>query len=300
MTLRAAIHAGRFVLTTELPAVADAARLLDFAAPFADLVDALEVAEGPASRPHLSPLIAAATLRQAGHDPLLHLTCRDRNRVALQGDLLGAANLGIESLLITRGTHLRTAPESRGEGVFDMGATDLIAAARALADTESPRRFGVAQAPNFFVGGAIRVFDPVADWQPNAPLAKIRAGAQFLLTQPCLDVVVVRRYMDRLVGAGLTRKAHVIVTVPVLSSIEMARRLRDNVRGVLLPEEGMRRLRQSSDPGRTGVELCAEALRELAAIPGVSGAHLATAGEHALARAAIADSGVRSVRREPD
>jgi methylenetetrahydrofolate reductase (NADPH) len=299
MPLRSTIYSGGFGLVAELPAVADAKVLLDAAAPLAGWVDSIHVGEGPANRPHLSPLIAAGTLLRAGYDPLLQLTCRDRNRVALQGDLLGAANLGVETLLITRGNRMRTAMQSPGEGVFELGATDLITAARAIADTESPRQFGVQQAPDFFVGGAVMVFDAANDWYPRAPLAKIDAGAQFLLSQPCFDIAILRRYMDRLVAAGIPRRAHLLVSIAALPSIDVARRMRDSLRGVRIPDAIMQRLKEATDPEAVGVEICAELLQALTAVPGVSGAHLMSAGSPALTRAAIEASGVRKVRPEP-
>ena len=296
MSLRSAIHHGVFAVSTELPAVADAAVLTELAAPLDGCVDSIQVAEGPASRPHLSPLIAAASLKGAGFDPALHLSCRDRNRVALQGDLIGAANLGIETLLITRGNRMRTTAHSQGEGVFDIGATDLIAAARAMADTETPQRFGLNRAPDFFVGGAITVFDPASGWHPRAPLAKLDAGAQFLVSQPCFDLPLLRRYMKSLVGAGVPRRAHLIATLAVLPSVEIARRIRDTVRGTVIPEDVMQRLKDATDAERTGVEICAEMLRELATIPGMSGVHLMAAGDTALIREAVEASGIRAIR----
>jgi methylenetetrahydrofolate reductase (NADPH) len=299
MSLQRTIRSGAFAISVELPAVAETGVLLDLARPLHGFADSVQVAEGPATRPHLAPLIAAAALKEAGFAPGLHLSCRDRNRVALQGDLIGAANLGIETLLITRGNRLRATAHSRGDGVFDMGATDLIAAARALADTETPQRFGLERAPDFFVGAAITAFDPAPDWYPRAPLAKVTAGAQFLLSQPCFDVALLRRYVKHLVAANLPRRAHLMATLAVLPSIEIARRLRDTVRGTLIPEPVMQRLKEANDPQRAGVELCAEMLTEIAAIPGISGVHLMMAGETALIREAVAASGVRPVNAAP-
>jgi methylenetetrahydrofolate reductase (NADPH) len=299
MSLQRALRSGAFAISIELPAVAETAVLLDLAEPLRGFADSVQVVEGPANRPHLTPLVAAAALKEAGFAPGLHLSCRDRNRVALQGDLIGAANLGIETLLITRGNRLRATARSQGEGVFDMGATDLIAAARALADTETPQRFGLERAPDFFVGAAITAFDPAPDWYPRAPLAKVTAGAQFLLTQPCFDVDLLKRYVKRLVAANVPRRAHLMATLAVLPSIEIARKLRDTVRGTLIPETVMQRLKDASDPQRAGVEICARMLREIAAIPGISGAHLMMAGETAAIRDAVDLSGVRSLNATP-
>jgi 5,10-methylenetetrahydrofolate reductase len=230
---------------------------------------------------------------EAGFDPLLHMSCRDRNRVALHGELLGAANLGISSLLITRGSRLRSGRRSRGVAVFDIGATDLIATARILRETESPSQYGLTRASDFFIGDAATVFNAVANWQPRALTTKLDAGAQFLQSQLCFDLPVLRRYMQHLVGSRLTHRAYVVISLAPLQSAEMARQLRETLRGTLIPDDVIRRLQQARDAERTGVDICAELLQEMAEIPGVSGAHLVSTGEPEAIRAAIAASGLR-------
>lgn len=291
--LREALRYTQFAFTAELTPVANKEALLRQADPLRGYVDAIQVGEGPPERPHFAPLIGAATLLEAGFEPLLHMSCRDRNRVALHGDLLGAANLGISSLLITRGTRIRQSRRSKGMAVFDLGATDLIAAARTLRDTESPSHYGLAQAPDFFIGAATTVFDAAANWQPRALATKVDAGAQFLQSQLCFDMSVLRRYAQHLVGSRLTHRAYLMISLAPLPSAEVARQLRETLRGTLIPDGVIRRLQQATDPERTGVEICAEMLQEMAAMPGVSGAHLVSTGEPELIRAAIASSGVR-------
>jgi len=291
--LRDTLRNTPFAITAELTPVASKEALLRQAEPLRGWVNAIQVGEGPPERPHFAPLIAAATLLEAGFDPLLHMSCRDRNRVALHGDLLGAANLGISSLLVTRGSRLRQGRRSSGAAVFDIGATDLIATARTLRDTESPSKYGLARAPEFFIGAAATVFSATANWQPRALATKLDAGAQFLQSQLCFDMPVLRRYVQHLVGSRLTHRAYVMISLAPLPSAEAARQLRETLRGTLIPDEVIRRLQQAGDPESTGVEICAELLQELAATPGVSGAHLVSTGEPELIRAAIAASGLR-------
>ena len=244
--------------------------------------------DNPGGRAHLPALVAAAALRQAGIDPVLHMTGRDRNRIALQSDLLGAASLGITSLLLLRGKRPPAGLPSPAKAVFEVDATELIASARALADGQAPFGQGLPRPPDFFIGAAATVFDPVTTWRPQALVAKLDAGAQFVQTQPCMDMAVLRRYVKRLVAAQLLRPG------PSADRAGGAalgggtpERLRDSARGALVPDAIIQRLEQARDPEQAGVEICAELLRELADIPGVSGAALVSMGSPDAIGAAI-------------
>jgi methylenetetrahydrofolate reductase (NADPH) len=294
MGLREAIGTSAFTLTAELTPCADAARLVEQARRLAGWVDAVQVTDNPGGRVHMSALVAAGLLRQAGIDPVLHMNCRDRNRVALYSDLIGAAGLGISSLLIMRGNEMpprrRT---STVNGVFDLGATQLIAAARAMRDDEGAATLGAARPADFFLGAIARVFAPKATWEPRTLLTKVDAGARFVQTQLCFDMKVLRRYMARLVAAQLPRRAHVLVGLAPLPSADTARWLRDHVKGPLVPDAVIQRIEQARDPEAAGVEICAELLQEAAEIPGISGANLLTPANLEVIPAAIRAAGLR-------
>jgi methylenetetrahydrofolate reductase (NADPH) len=256
-------------------------------------VDAIQLTDNPNGQIHVSGLAAAGMLVQEGIDPVLHMTCRDRNRIALQSDLLGAAALGVTSLLFMRGDDLHAKQASAGKPVFDLGARDLIASARAIKDGRTPAGYALAQAPDLFVGTIATVFKPVSRWKPGGLKTKIDAGAQFIQTQLCFDMEVLRRYMARLVSAKLIERVHVLVGVGPLPSADSARWRAENLRGALMPGTVIRRLEQASDPEQEGVKICAELLQELAEIPGVSGANLMTPGDLGTIPAAIQAAGVR-------
>jgi methylenetetrahydrofolate reductase (NADPH) len=293
MSLREAIRSSAFTVTAELTPCADAVRLVQQARRLAGWVDAVQVTDNPAGRVHMSALVAAGLLRQAGIDPVLHMTCRDRNRVALYSDLIGAGSLGISSLLIMRGNELPGRSRGAVKGVFDLGATQLIAAARALRDQEGAAALGSAVPVDFFLGAIATVFNPKSGWSPRTLVAKLDAGAQFVQTQLCFDMNALRRYMKRLVAAQLPRRAHVLVGLAPLPSAAIARWLRDNLKGSLMPEAVIRRIEQARDPEQAGVEICAELLQELREIPGVSGANLLTPANLELIPAAIRAAGLR-------
>jgi methylenetetrahydrofolate reductase (NADPH) len=286
-------------VTAELAPSPDPAALLERASRLRGFVDAVQVTENPGLRPLGSPLAAAATLLQAGIEPVLHMNCRDRNRIALQGDLLGAASLGISSLLLMRSVPMRTGPTARKHAVFDIGTKELIADARRIRDSETPAAFGLAQSPDFFIGTTVTVFGAVDSWQPRALLRKLDAGAQWMQTQLCLDMPLLRSYMRQFVAARLPHRAYVMVSIAPLLSTEAARRLRANMRAAQIPDQVMRRIEQAADAERTGVEVCGEMLRELADLPGVSGAHIIAPGDPDIVRAVVEASGLRSSTRTP-
>jgi methylenetetrahydrofolate reductase (NADPH) len=291
--LQAAVRATSLALTAELPPSPDPALLLARARRLSDVVDAIHVTESPGLRPLGSPLLTALLLRQAGMEPVLHMNCRNRNRVALQGELLGAATAGISALLLTRNVPIRVGRAARKHTVFDIGAKELIGAARRIRDADQPTRYGLPKAPEFFIGAAATVFDATAAWEPKSLLAKLDRGVQWVQTQLCMNLPLLRSYMRRFVAARLTHRAHLVVAVAPLLSVESVRRLRGNVRGALIPEELALRLEQSRDPEQTGVQICAEILHELSEMPGVSGAHIIAPGDPDLVRAVIDASGLR-------
>jgi methylenetetrahydrofolate reductase (NADPH) len=291
--LQAAVRSSSLALSTELAPLPDPAQLLARARRLSGHVDAIEVTENPGLRPLGSPLLAAAMLRQAGIEPVLHLNCRDRNRLALQGELLGAAAAGIGALLLTRSVPLRTGRAARKYAVFDIGARDLIRMARRIRDAESPGVYGLVAAPEYFLGATATVFQPTGPWEPKSLLGKLEAGAQWMQAQLCMDMPLLRAYMRRFVSERLTHRCHVVVCIAPLQSVEVARRLRLNVRGAQIPRALVRRLEQAADPERAGVEICAEVLRELAEIPGVSGAHIIAPGDPDLVCAVIDAAGLR-------
>lgn len=300
MSFAAALRTRPFTVSAELTPISDANALVKQARALLQAVDAIQVSDNPTGRAQVAALAAAAVLRQAGIDPVLHMSCRDRNRVALRSDLLGAATLGVTSLLVMRSGPLRVGARPASKPVAEMGATQLIAAARALRENETPTALGMARAPDFFIGAMMTVFDAPRGWQPRAPTAKVDAGAQFLQSQLCFDTQVLRRYMKHLVDTRLVHRCHVMVSIAAPATAESARWMRDNLRGALVPDVFVRRLRQASDPERVSVEICAEVLRELATVPGVSGAHFLAPVSPAIAAAIVEASGVRTLRPTAD
>jgi methylenetetrahydrofolate reductase (NADPH) len=288
-TFREAIRKRDFVLTAELnlDRESDGTAVLEQAAMLGPQVDALQVPDNPAARVQMTPLAVSSLLIQNGIDPIPHLGCRDRNRIALESELLSFGALGVTSLFLLRGDELPDGYRPRSKQVFELGAKKLIESARALADDPT-----VASVPDFCIGTAATVFNPRAGWQPSSLLAKVEAGARFIQTQLCFDLAALRRYMTHLVDAQLTWRCAIIVSVATLPSAVTARWLRKNLRGSRVPKKIIRRLELAHDPEREGIAICAEMLQELADMPGVSGANLMTPGHPETIAAAIHAAGL--------
>lgn len=282
-TLQDKLHAGRFVITAEVtpPVSADRGELLAKAAPLKGLADAVNVTDGAGARPHLGAVTAAAMLVEAGIEPVLQLTCRDRNRIALQSDLLSAAASGIKNLLVLRGDDPSAGDQPDAVPVFDLDPRQLLETARLLRDKgELPSGRKVTGRADFFLGAADNPIDPAPGWQPKGLAAKVKAGAQFSQTQFCMDAGVVRRYMARLVEHGLAELSVIVGVVP-LRSAKSARWIKEKLFGAIIPEALVDRMERASDPAAEGRRICLDMVAELAAIPHVAGCHIMAPGNEA-------------------
>jgi len=289
MTFKDSLKTKNFVLTAHvnLAEAPDAESLIRQGEILRPVVDAVQLTDS--SQMHMSGIAAAALLIQQGIDPIVHMTCRDRNRIALQKDLIGAAALGVTSVLVMRGKEIPDGGKVGVRNVFDTPALEIMAYIQSLKQAED-----ASLVSNILVGAKAEIFDPDADWTPDNLIRKCDAGTNFVQLQICFDMGVVRNYMARIVASKLTRRVNFIMALSPLPSADAARWVRDNVRGALVPETIIERMDQASDPECEGIEICAELLQELATIPGVSGATLLTLGDLETIPAAIDASGVRA------
>jgi len=297
--LEAVLRRGQFALTAETspPDAGGAGPLLARTRGLRGLADAVNVTDGAGARAHMSALAAAAILAQSGIEPVLQLTVRDRNRLALQGDLLGAAALGVPSILCLHGDDLARSDQPETRPVHDIDSATLMATARRLRDDGTlPSGRPVEPRPRLFIGAADSPVDPPAGWKPDRLAAKLAAGADFVQTQFCFDLPLLRRYLAALADHGLRGRVHVLVGIGPLASAKAARWMVANLRGTHIPEPLIDRLERAPDPRAEGRRICVELLQELAEMAGVAGAHLmAPRGEATIAEA-IAESGLLARR----
>ncbi|MDX1480641.1 MAG: methylenetetrahydrofolate reductase [Woeseiaceae bacterium] len=288
-TFREAARGKEFVISTELflvpestgDTICEQVRLLR------EHVDGILVTDNQGGRLHLDPLAAAALVKAHGADPILQLACRNRNRIALLAALLGAAALGVSSLMLVRGNRVPEGLQPRSKGVFEVDAAELIAMAHRMKTDEN-----LPTPPDFYIGSIVTPHEPAPGWIPVQISRKAEAGVQFMLTHICMDMDVLRAYMKHLVAAGTPRQMSLFVTIAIPASAEDARylcRMRPHNR---IPDALIERLESADDPEQEGVDICAELLRELTEVPGVRGAHLLPTRNLAAVNAVVEQAGL--------
>lgn len=288
-TLRDAIRQKDFVVTADLPLspTTTAADIESNVMQLRPVVDAVQIIDDREAVGHMSSLAAAAIAVGVGADPVFHLTARDRNRIALQAELLGAAALGVTSLVISRGEKLSKKEFLRGKGVFDTSESRFIGLARRINDETD-----LVSAPGFLIGTYVTVFDPAAEWEATRIRESLDTGVNVLYTQPCLNTRLLDSYMKRLVEKKILHRASVIAEVPLLDSSERARDYKKSNPIALIPDATAKRIIDADDPEAEGFAVCVEILRQMPSIPGIAGVCIRHAGDAATVVAAIEAAGL--------
>jgi methylenetetrahydrofolate reductase (NADPH) len=277
MNLQQKLAAGQFVITAELtpPVTCSRAELLDTALPLKGVADAVNVTDGAGARAHLGAMTAATMLAAEGIEPILQLTCRDRNRLALQSDLMGAAASGIRNLLALRGDDPTAGDQPDAKPVFDLDTRQLLETARRLRDHgDLPSGRKVSGHADFFLGCGDNPVDPPPEWQPTSLAGKVAAGAQFAQTQFCMDAGVLRRYIARLAEHGLDKKLSLIIGIAPLRSAKSARWMKDKLFGTIMPDALIDRMEKAADPIGEGKRIAIELIEEIAQVPQIGGVHI--------------------------
>ena len=297
--LQARLKSGDFVVTAEItpPVSTDPAEFLSRAMPLKGLVTAVNVTDGAGAKVHLSSLAAAHFLVQNGIEPIFQMTCRDRNRLALQGDILGAVSLGIRNMLMLAGDDPKAGDQPEAKPVFDLDSKTLLAMAhRMRTEQKLPSGTEVKGGIKLVLGAADVPIDPPAGWEPKSLQAKVAAGADFVQTQFCMDIGVVRRYAARLNEFGI--RVPMLIGIAPIPSARSARWMREKLYGSLIPDAIVERLDKAADPKREGRRICVEVLQQLADTPGVAGAHVMAPMNFGEIPAAIEESGVTFKKRK--
>ncbi len=271
------LRAGHFAVTTEIapPDSADPEEVLRRAATFDGFVDGINATDGSGANCHMSSLGVCALLVREGYAPIIQVSCRDRNRIAIQGDLLGAAALGVCSVLCLSGDDVSVGDHPEAKPVFDLDSVSLLQTARTLRDESrflSGRKLDLE--PRLFLGASINPFAPPHGERVLQFGKKVAAGAQFVQSQYCFDVGMAREFMARSRDLGLTEQCYVLMGVGVLASAKTAKWLRSAIPGVHIPDEIIRRLEQAEKPKAEGRRIAVELMQQLAEIEGINGIHL--------------------------
>ncbi len=279
--LERALRSGRPVVTCEIgsPDGADPADVRKRAKLVRDYVDAVNVPDNTGGVVHAAPIAACAILAQEGIDPVLHMTCRDRNRMALQSDLLAASLLGIRNILCLTGDHMIHGDQPETKPVYDVDSVILLEIANHLT-REGKYLSGreIDPPPDLFPGCAAEPFAPPYEYRPLRLKKKVEAGARFVQTQIVFNVERFREYMGRVHDLGVDKQVPILAGVAPIRSVKAATFMRDEVPGMEVPDRLVRRMAQVGDDKKKreaeGIAICVEIIEEIRKIPGVAGFHI--------------------------
>jgi methylenetetrahydrofolate reductase (NADPH) len=278
--LEKVLAAGHFAATGELgpPKGADAEVVRMKARILRGNVDAANLTDNQTAIVRLSSIAAGAILVQEGVEPVIQMTCRDRNRLAIQSDLLGASALGIKNLLCIAGDHQRFGNHPGSKNVHDLDAIQLLQMMKALRDDKVFQCGEEVEEvePRFFLGAASNPFADPFDFRPIRLAKKVDAGADFIQTQLIYNIPKFKEFMKRVRDMGLHERTYILAGVGPIKSVGMAKYMRDNVAGMDVPDEIVERMREAPKEQRRaeGVKMCAEFVREMKEIEGVAGVHV--------------------------
>ncbi len=270
---------GRFVVTAELTSTnsADPEATWRLAEVLRGSVDAVNCTDNTGAHVHMSSLAAARLLVEKGIEPIMQLTVRDRNRLALQADLLGAAALGVRNILLMSGDDVTAGDHPEARRIYDIDSMQLIEVAAGMRDRGvylSGRK--LEQAPSFFIGAVENPFAPPLEFRPLRLQKKVRAGADFIQTQLVFDVPLFTRFMSMVGDLGLMDKVFIIPSIGIPRSARGARYMREKVPGLQVPYGVVDRL-DKTPPARQsqeGIQIAVELVKAMREIPGVAGVHL--------------------------
>jgi methylenetetrahydrofolate reductase (NADPH) len=271
-----AVASGRFVVTAELLTVnaGGLAAVHRNFEPFEDYVDAVNATDNTAAHAHASPLAVAIALKQLDMEPVMQLVCRDRNRLALQADIAGAALHGIENICCLTGDDVTAGDEPEARRVFDLDSVQLIATAEAMRNGRYLSGRKLNPAPPLYIGAVENPAAPPVDHRVDRALKKVRAGARFLQLQVLFDLAPLERFMHEAVEKGLAERAAILPSICLVRSPSALRFIDEKVPGISVPGELIERCESAADPETECFELACELAERARSLPGVRGLHL--------------------------
>ena len=269
------LRGGHTVITSEMPTI-DGGGLEEVdrqLAPMRDWVDAINVTDNTAAHAHASPVAVAIALKQRGIEPIMQLVCRDRNRLALQADIVGAAMHGVETLCCLTGDDVTAGDEPDAKRVFDLDGPGLVRLAGTLAGGRYLSGRPLEPAPRLLIGAVESPAPPVEDRVARAQ-TKVEAGARFLQLQFCFVPELLERFIAAAVGAGLTERAALIPSIALLRSAKGLRYMDENVPGVDVPAAVLEEVEAADDQEEACLRLAHQLAAHALSLPGVAGLHL--------------------------
>lgn len=294
------LRRGEFAVTAELnpPDSANPQDVYERASVFDGWVDGINAVDASGANCHMSSVGISALLTRMGYAPIMQIACRDKNRIAIQGDVLGAAAMGVANILCLTGDGVQAGDQPGAKPVFDLDCMSLLETIRTMRDEQkflSGRK--LTSSPHVFLGAAINPFAPPHEFRALRLAKKIAAGAQFVQSQYCYDVPMLVEYMKRVRDMGLHEECFILVGVGPLASARTAKWMRTNVPGVHIPDAVIARLEGAQDQKAEGKRLCIDIINEVKEIEGVSGIHVMAYRQEEFVAEIVAESGVLKGRK---
>lgn len=294
------LRRGEFAVTAELnpPDSANPQDVYERASVFDGWVDGINAVDASGANCHMSSVGICALLTRMGYAPIMQIACRDKNRIAIQGDVLGAAAMGVANILCLTGDGVQAGDQPGAKPVFDLDCMSLLETIRTMRDEQkflSGRK--LTSPPHVFLGAAINPFAPPHEFRALRLAKKIAAGAQFVQSQYCYDVPMLVEYMKRVRDMGLHERCFILIGVGPLASARTAKWMRTNVPGVHIPDAVIARLEGAQDQKAEGKRLCIDIINEVKEIEGVSGIHVMAYRQEEFVAEIVAESGVLKGRK---
>jgi methylenetetrahydrofolate reductase (NADPH) len=301
VSLRERLASGSFAVTAEIapPRGASTEKITRTAESLRDWVDAVNVTDNQGANVRMASWAGSLAVLAAGLEPIMQMTCRDRNRIALQSDLLGASALGVRNILAMTGDHPKFGDHPGAKPVFDLDSVQLLWALRAMRDQQillSGRK--VSPPPDCFLGAVENPFAPPFEFRAERLGKKVDAGAQFVQTQYVFDVAAFGRWVAQVRELGLHERCFILAGVGAVRSMRALDYMRDKVPGVVVPDDTYRRMQAvpADQTAAEGVKLAAEIIKQVAEIPGVAGVHLLVAGNEQAVPEILENAGIQAAR----
>ncbi|KJS15451.1 MAG: methylenetetrahydrofolate reductase [Peptococcaceae bacterium BRH_c4b] len=277
--LQQVLETGNFAVTAEIgpPKHASAEGVRHHAHMMKDYVDATNITDCQTAIVRISSIATGVHVMDCGIEPIVQMTCRDRNRIAMQADMLGAYSLGMRNLLCLSGDHQKFGNHPTSKNVYDVDSMQLIYLVKRMRDE---KKFFSGEEikehePQFFIGAVANPFADPFEFRVDRLEKKVEAGAQFIQTQCIFDMERFERFMEMVRERGLHERTHILAGVTPLKSWRGAKYMQSNVSGMIVPEEIVQRLKSAEDPKKEGVDLCIEQINYIKDnIKGVHGVHV--------------------------
>jgi methylenetetrahydrofolate reductase (NADPH) len=293
--LEAVLESGRFAVTAEIgpPKSASAVAVRKKALLLKDCADAFNLTDNQTAIVRLSSMASSVACIQEGVEPIMQMTCRDRNRIAMQSDLLGAASLGVRNVLCISGDHQTFGNQREAKNVYDLDPVQQLMVFRGMRD--QGQVWGgdaLEERPQLFLGAAANPFADPFEFRVARLAKKVNAGADFVQTQAIFDLERFEKFMALVRERGLDRKTHILAGVVPLRSANAARFMKTKVSGMSVPDEVVERMKAAPDPKREGIKICLETIERFRSIEGVHGVHIMAIGWEEIVPALAEEAGL--------